>query len=158
MNVSPLIRSFGFILCAVLLTLLVGLGLYSCEVSSARYSSYADAAYVGALGAYKWLPSLIPSTATAIRESHDVDSNEVWFTFGFENGFDPLQHSCTATTRGAISMRIPHRWDRFPKFVKIARNEIANTEMQLYACQGDSFPFFLALNRKERRAIGWSKK
>lgn len=149
-------RTLGFVLLAVAAILGAPLGLYSCEVSSTRYASYAEAKSREAIGAYKWLPSLLPTSARDILESHDVDSNEVWFTFVFDGNFEVPSGTCSGVDRTSVTMRSPRRWDRFPKFVQAARSEVLQPGMTWFACQGENYRFFLAVDRARNRAIGWS--
>jgi hypothetical protein len=132
------------------------LGLYSCEVSSTSYATYEKAESNGAIGQYKWLPSDIPTTAKEIQESHDVDSNEVWFTFAYEGVFEPSADTCNTVERGSVQIRQPKRWDRFPGFVKQARIDAVGLGMVWFSCRGESFTYFLAVDRPGRRIIGWS--
>lgn len=156
MKVSPLIRKLGAVLLPIAVIMAAVLGLYNCEVSTASYTSYDEAKSRGAIGAYKWLPSLIPTSARDIRESHDVDSNEVWFTFVFDGNFEPPPDMCSGVDRSEIVMRAPKRWDRFPKFVRDARSQALQPAKLLFACHGESYRFFLAVDKAEGRAIGWS--
>jgi hypothetical protein len=133
------------------------IGLSTFEVSSQYFDSRSDALSSGAIGEGKWLPSFIPRSATAIREAHDVDSNEVWFSFDYKEDFDPLKHSCVSVGRESMKMRAPKKWDRFPQFVKSARHEVLEARMKLFACRGESYQFFLSINTTDGRAFGWSK-
>lgn len=154
--VIRVITKLGIVLLSIVALAAVALGLYSCEVSSVSYVSYEEAKSQGAIGAYKWLPSIIPPTARDIRESHDVDSNEVWFTFAFGGNFVPSPQACTHVERSAVVIRKPSRWDRFPKFVHEARSQVLQPGMRLFACHGESYQFFLAVDAAQSRAIGWS--
>ena len=156
MKVSPQIRKVGVVLLPIVVLMGAVLGLYSCEVSTVSYTSYDEAKSREAIGAYKWLPSLIPTSARDIRESHDVDSNEVWFTFLFDGKFEPPPDMCSGVNRSEIVMRTPKRWDRFPTFVRDARSQALQPGMSLFACHGESYRFFLAIDKAERRVIGWS--
>lgn len=156
MKLSRRIRKLAFVLLPVVAIVAAVLGLYSCEVSSISYASYEEAKSRGAIGAYKWLPSIIPKSARGIQESHDVDSNEVWFTFVFDGDFEPPSATCSGVNRNSVTMRPPRRWDRFPKFVQEARSEVFQPSMIWFACQGESYHFFLAVDRTRNRVIGWS--
>lgn len=132
------------------------MGLYKSEVSSTSYTSYDDAMSKGAIGVYKWLPSIIPKSAYQINESHDVDSNEVWFTFRFNDQFGSLPDGCSRTNRDAITIRSPRGWDRFPNFVRKARADVIKQSVHLYKCHGESFHYFFAIDEEANSAIGWS--
>jgi hypothetical protein len=149
-------RGIVGIVSLVLAVVAVALGLYSCEVTSNSYSTYQEAEANGAVGQYKWLPAGLPTTARDIRESHDVDSNEVWFTFVYDGVFEPAPDTCESVERGSVQMRQPKRWDRFPGFVKKARVDAMSPGMVWFFCMGESFRYFLAVDRPGRRAIGWS--
>lgn len=156
MKVNHRITRLGVVLLPVMAIVVAVMGLYSCEVSSISYASYEEAKSRGAIGTYKWLPSVIPTSARDILESHDVDSNEVWFTFVFDGNFVPPPEACSAVDRSAVVIRTPSGWDRFPKFVREARGQALQPGMLLFACQGESYPLFLAVDQAQRRAIGWS--
>jgi hypothetical protein len=157
MKIGHQIRKLGIVLLPVIVVVAAVLGLYSCEVSSISYASYEEAKSRGAIGTHKWLPSLIPTLARDIRESHDVDSNEVWFTFVFDGKFEPPPETCSGVDRGAVAIRKPRRWDRFPEFVRDARSHVLQPGMLLFACQGESYRFFLAVDGAKGQAIGWSR-
>jgi len=149
-------RIVGIVILPILVLGVIILELYSGEVTSISYDTYEDAKSAEAFGAYKWLPSLIPTTARNIQESHDVDSNEVWFMFSFEKNFEPPFETCSSTDRNSVVMRKPKGWDRFPKFVRDARSQVIQPGKALFACQGESYQYFLSIDRKAGLAIGWS--
>lgn len=149
-------RNFGTPFVFLAIAASVVLGLYSCEVSSTSYASYKEAESREAMGAHKWLPSLIPASARDIRESHDVDSNEVWFMFVFEGNFDPPAAMCSTVNRSEIALRPVNWWDRFPNFVREARTRVIKPGMRLFSCNGESYSFFLAVDETDKSAIGWS--
>jgi len=52
------------------------------ETPETVYDSRSEAEHSGAINR-GWVPSLVPAGSTAIRESHDVDTNEFFGTFHF---------------------------------------------------------------------------
>lgn len=146
--------SYALLVAAIVIAAI--LGLYKNEVSSTSYASYDEAMSKGAIGIYKWLPSIIPKSAYEINESHDVDSNEVWFALRFDDQFGLLPDSCFRANRDSIVIRSPRGWDRFPDFVRKARSDVIKESVHLYRCHGESYQFFLAIDEADNRAIGWS--
>jgi hypothetical protein len=50
------------------------------DIQSATYATYADAIAAGAQRR-GWLPPFVPTTATDIREVHNLDTNQQWLRF-----------------------------------------------------------------------------
>lgn len=72
--------------CALVSFLCVGCG--GNDYVESRYDDLAAASEAGAV-AHGWVPSFLPASATAIRETHNLDTNEVWMTFSMvQNAFD----------------------------------------------------------------------
>jgi hypothetical protein len=65
-------------------TLLVAVGDFMSLDMDAEYATYAAAKEDGAI-LRGWLPDFVPTSATDIRESHNLDSNEHWLTFRFDS-------------------------------------------------------------------------
>ena len=59
---------------------ILGPALDTLDTLVSEYASYTDAIRDGAI-ARGWLPPFIPTTATVIREVHNIDTNEQWLSF-----------------------------------------------------------------------------
>jgi hypothetical protein len=55
------------------------------EMVESSYATYADAERAGAVGR-GWVPAFVPRSATAIREAHDLDTNDQWLRFRLPDG------------------------------------------------------------------------
>ncbi len=76
------------------------------------YASYAEARAQGAVGPGKWLPELLPESATDIREQHDLDTNESWLSFSFTPGELDQPPGCRPTTSSKLATTRTPRWWR----------------------------------------------
>jgi hypothetical protein len=77
------------------------------EVQSASYATYADA-IAGGAQQRGWLPPFVPTSATDIREVHDLDSNTQWLRFRVPVGD-------TSVGTGAARISISEAASRAPK-------------------------------------------
>ena len=62
---------------------LAAAGLYMCarsETPTTRYPTYAEAVADGAIQR-GWIPGFVPSSATTIEETHNIDTNWQWLEF-----------------------------------------------------------------------------
>lgn len=73
------------------------------ETEEVSYPNYRSAVKVGAIGEGKWIPALLPQSAENIRESHNLDTNEIWLFFQFNLSELPLLiKDCTKTIKSEI--------------------------------------------------------
>ena len=87
-------------------------GCLSAEEPEKFYASRLEVTADDAIGR-GWVPPWLPSTAHAINETHNIDTNEVWMIFEF----DPLEmgkiEACkkdnTTEFKNAHGPRIKHR-------------------------------------------------
>ncbi|MGO4550470.1 hypothetical protein AB4059_05125 [Lysobacter sp. 2RAF19] len=124
------------------------------DIASQSYTSYGAARDAGALGKWKWLPSDLPESARDIREMHDVDTNEVWFSYQDPSGNAPSK--CEKIRWADIRAPRDSRTREVAEFDR----QIASSHMsggQLYRCVGESYGYQLAVNPKSGRAYGWSR-
>jgi hypothetical protein len=93
---------------------LMVLALVATAACSDRYEAYfathADAKSAGALGPGKWLPSFLPTSATEIREEHDIDTSESWVTFNVAEEFQVPTSCSPSVLETAFDDRAPHWW------------------------------------------------
>ena len=76
----------GMALVGCLPTLFAGFVMLFRFISMDMDASYSDYAEAVADGAVRrgWIPDFVPASATDIRESHNLDTNDAWSTFRFE--------------------------------------------------------------------------
>jgi hypothetical protein len=60
-----------------------GSGCERFETIEEAYPDYAAASTAGALGEGRWVPGLLPRSATDIRLMYYLDTNEIWLRFRF---------------------------------------------------------------------------
>jgi hypothetical protein len=93
---------------------LLGLALLVVAGCSDRYESsyatYADAKSRGALGPGKWLPEFLPRSAREIREEHDIDTNELWVAFTFEEELSAPASCARSSHQAVLDDRAPRWW------------------------------------------------
>jgi hypothetical protein len=78
----------------------------------ASFDTHADAKSRGAFGPGKWLPEWIPASATDIREEHDLDTNEMWITFSFQNDLNVPPSCLSSATPKDLAEQAPRWWRR----------------------------------------------
>lgn len=119
------------------------------------YDSYADAASAGVIGKGVWLPSELPKSAKKIREAHDIDTNEVWFTYRDE--LHQIPESCKRTMwNKAIEPRL--RKEKEPRdFLLQVRMLSRSKNVRIYSCRGEEYAYHLAFDPYENLGVGWSK-
>ena len=95
------------------------------------YPSYAEAQQAGALGAGRWIPQLLPTSAVHIHEQHDIDTNERWLTFSFSGEFE-MPASCTSTSEPLfVDGRDPNWWRHEAEAVSAPRSFTCTETTQL---------------------------
>lgn len=118
--------------------------LAACESKDSTYPTYAVAREQEALG--NWLPLWLPTTATEIREHHEVDQALAWITYEAPRGESlPSDLECRPASPADLSSSVfelaPPQW--WP--LELVRIDAAVARRwNLLACDGG----FVALNRK----------
>ena len=85
------------------------------ETQSATYATYNDAIAAG-VQRRGWLPPFVPTTATDIREVHDLDTNQQWLRFRVPVGDTSVGIGATrigideAASRGDKPPRVMGDW------------------------------------------------
>ena len=97
--------------CAVVCSIFVGCGAN--DYVESRYDDLAAARAAGAV-ASGWIPSFLPSSATAIRETHNLDTNEVWVTFSAAREVVDGVEACEHSSRGEVVLPRKARLTRWP--------------------------------------------
>lgn len=76
-----IITSIGFLLCFFLA---LSYFFNYMEVVDTYYPTLLAAKASGVVGKGKWVPPILPPSASDIHERHDIDTNEVWIKFRFD--------------------------------------------------------------------------
>ena len=124
------------------------------DVSSARYASYEVAMRAEALGPGKWLPGDIPSTAMDITETHDIDTNEVWFSYRDKAGNRPPH--CRVVDAGSVVVPRRIRHGEVGALVDRLTDLVQSRQGAFHACRGEAFDYFLATDPASGLVLGWS--
>jgi len=129
------------------------------------YPTFADAV-AGGVVAGGWVPDLLPEGATDIRETHDLDTEEVWLRFTFAREALPgLVRQCTEVDALHVSYpRATRRLSWWPDDLQRAAATPA-TPYRFYRCPSpDRYPgqtykvaAFLALTDDDRAAWYWRR-
>jgi hypothetical protein len=81
----------------------------------ARYPTLAAARQSYAIGDHRWIPDIVPETASDIVEFHNIDTNATWGCFRLNGGADPLvsllRAKAARESKGAVSGG-PRPWFR----------------------------------------------
>jgi hypothetical protein len=99
----------------VLLFALAGVGIFALglfgiarfENPVSTFDSYAELEAAGLIER-GWVPAYVPRSATDIKESHDIDTNEGWMSFQFKSG---------DTAMADQGCQLLHRTDRGRKYL-----------------------------------------
>lgn len=79
---------------------LAAMFLCACELTdlkSFQYENWSEAQKASPKG---WIPDFLPRSATAIRETRNIETNEQWMRFDFAGtDFSQLKASCPETSR-----------------------------------------------------------
>jgi hypothetical protein len=85
------------------------------EDFEARYATVAAARQSDAIGDHRWIPAILPETATDIVEFHNIDTNATWGCFRLNGGADQLislvRAKAARESKGAVSGG-PRQWFR----------------------------------------------
>lgn len=124
------------------------------DVSSVRYANYEEARLSGAIGKWKWLPGDISSTAREIIETHDVDTNEIWFLY--RDKAKNFSSNCREVN--PKSVRIPRkiRHAEVDSFIERLTGLMESGRGKYYTCRGEEYDYFLAIDSASDQVLGWS--
>lgn len=124
------------------------------EVTSSSYDNYAEVAAISNIFETGWIPPWLPESATKIRESHDIDTNESWLMFSFHES-DKFYLSCSPIPRNKVDFPLKERVGRFPGFVANNFEKLRNGEALIFYFCDDTGKKFLAIDKKEHVAYMW---
>lgn len=126
------------------------------EVTSESYDSYSEVAAIAGIFDAGWIPIWLPKSATNIKETHDIDTNEAWLTFVFSSNDDFFSSSCVLTPRSEIVLPVESTIDRFPSFVRDIRSRLKeDMSLLMYVCNGATSRI-LAVDKDSNTAYVWS--
>lgn len=110
----------------------------SCKRMDVDENIYRDAPAAIAAGAVErgWLPFFLPTSATAIYESHNVDTNDVWVHFQVKvNDVKAYVEHCRRIDRDTAVARVgknsPAWW---PSFLEKKISEAGGAGYTFYIC------------------------
>lgn len=122
------------------------------ETVETRYPDSESAMKAGAVGEGKWIPKFLPSSAINIRETHNMDTNELWLSFHFK----PTDHAsfgqaCTPiiASKTAYPRKSPGRW--WPTRLLQGSDDVPET-YGFYQCAGSGI---LAIDTNKSEAFYW---
>jgi hypothetical protein len=129
------------------------------ETFDTTYRSLEEARQAGALQR-GWLPSFVPPGATAIRERHDIDTNEIWGTFHFTEGDElSLRQTLVPVESQILEGRVitpgPVTWWPAALTGRLDGKALASSGFALFK---DSNGYFAAVDWRERRCFFWRKR
>jgi hypothetical protein len=139
--------------CAWFALLLVMAGCERIEVVESIYPDYEAAVSAGAIDR-GWIPEFIPPSAKEIKETHNLDTNEVWVSFVWGSGeWLSVEEDCRTVEGERIEL--PRKsgggwWP--PALVEASNPPPRKSEYAYYRCKNGAV---LAVQSKERRVYYW---
>ncbi len=126
--------------------------LGSCtETFDATYSTLAEAQSKGAI-ASGWIPAWLPSSATNIREVHNIDTNHFMLVFSLAKGTEmQLPTECT-NVGPRIPTKPPFQRDWWPS--DVPASALATHRHSFFKCGR----YFVAYSKAQGEAFVWSIK
>lgn len=123
------------------------------EVTESSYNTYEEMASISNIFESGWIPSWLPKTASQIKESHDIDTNEAWMTFNFSSS-DKFYTNCQIMKRTDVLLPTKKMKNRFHNFVSNLMVAVQNNAVVFYRCD-DNISRFLAVDQTNIRAYIW---
>lgn len=123
------------------------------EVTASYYETYRELASVSNIFQSGWIPRWLPDTASQIRETHDIDTNETWIAFNFDRN-DSFYLKCNRLDRGNVIVPARGDFKRFPRFVAESIENMHEESVVFYNCD-KSATHNLAVNKEISRAYVW---
>ena len=152
----------GFLTLALVIPLAL-VGVQRCADGERPVAEYATRAEADAAGAFTrgWLPAFLPASARALREVHDLDTNERWLRFDADSAelaalvtrLAPLTLADARRTLARRPAAAGADWP--PEFAaRPLATPRATTFLGLY--RDDAAAYCLAIEWRTGRAWGWS--
>lgn len=151
-------RNNNLILALLSLTFLVVMVIYMFtrfEVTYSTFDSYNEMESIPNIFEASWVPGWLPKTASEIKESHDVDTNEAWLVFNFSPS-DRFYKSCQEMEYEHVLLPQIRQSVRYPEFVRKLTKKIRTSTEYFYQCGNDSSRF-LAIDHENMRGFIWTR-
>ena len=110
------------------------------DISESFYSSYDEISSIPNIFEAGWVPYWLPSSASKIKESHNIDTNEAWLMFSFLPS-DDFYTDCQKVKGFKASFLLINsesRHKQFKNFVDSLVLAIKDNVIDFYDCDGDS--------------------
>lgn len=137
----------------LLLMTLSGCELFHSLDKDASYATYEEAKADGAMRR-GWIPAFVPASATDLKESHNLDTNESWLTFRFaEADREGLAEALTPADAGEVQFprgKPTRQRDWWPLTLS-APSSSARDTYDLYRCESG----FAAIEKSAPVAWVW---
>jgi hypothetical protein len=130
------------------------------ERIESSYSSLSEASNNSAI-ARGWVPDSLSGDVLEIKEKHDLDTNEVWGTFRFPKGRNPLDQSMVESMSPDVISKLTFRvrgvgfWPP-SLYPPIQANRASSEGFEFLADPKQHFIF--AINREADLGFYWSVK
>ncbi len=148
------IKKVGWIVVSVLLVSTVILyASMRLEITESYYETYEKVAEVPNVFDAGWIPAWLPKTAKQIKESHDIDTNEVWITFEY-SASDKFYEACLSVEKKTINLPSDQQENRFPSFVAESLSKIKNKALDFYQCDKGGNRY-LAIDAQSMQGYIW---
>jgi hypothetical protein len=127
-----------------------------CGASDYIESRYDDLSAAQAAGAVErgWIPPFFPSSATAIREPHNIDTNEVWATFTASRDALDDAGECAQSARGEVALPRKAGLGWWPEALSEGAEETTASQYMFYRCGAAAF---IAADGTEPRFFYWRR-
>jgi len=141
---------------ALLFGTLLFLGCERMDTVETGYPDFESAVKAEAIGDGKWIPAFLPTSATSIRELHNLDTNEEWLFFRF-NATDlaALRSACQplAGDDTVFPRKPPGNWWPADLTRDTVKREQPEGKYEYYACKGNSG---MVIDRRRNEAYYWT--
>ena len=127
------------------------------EIVSNHYANYEEAQNSNAFRVGGWLPSLIPTTALSISETHDIDTNATWIGFSLpltDGEFDI--EGCVASKEVPAPPPRPRWSGKLSWWPTKDVERFVNAGEHVFECGDDFFGAFF-LSKGQAEVFLWSK-
>lgn len=125
------------------------------ESTEVTYQDFEAAIKAKAVGEGKWIPGFLPPSATGIRERHNLDTNEVWLSFQFnQSDPNPMMASCDRVTEDKVTYPRKSPSDWWPRILTQLPGGVQTSDQvyEYYQCKDGGT---MAINAKRSEAFYW---
>lgn len=137
-------------------TILVILGfifIYDYESVDSYFENYEQASRDGAIPLDGWIPQFLPKSARKINERHNIDTNETWVSFSFDQA-DSLYLTaiCSSVTKQDVKFPREDRTKTISWWMRGASEKVSNSVPRYFQCDEISF---LVVSQIDHKAYFW---